>query len=330
VSSPETLTVPAAPPMVRSGARLTGIGSRLPDRIVTNGAIAARAGVDEDWIVRRTGIRARHQADAGFELVDLAAEAGVAALADAGTEAATVDLVLVATVSQERPMPNVAPQVAAKIGACGAAAFDLGAACSGFLYGLATAAAFIGAAQARQVLLIGADLLSLQTDPTDRRTAPLFGDGAAAVVLSATEDTVPWIVELGADGTAASLIETDRERGVIRMNGHETFIQAVSRMSAVSRSVCSQAGVDLDDIDLFVFHQANARITRAVSERLDVTPSRVVDCIAELGNTSAASIPLALQHARAEGRLAHGHKVLLCAVGAGLTWGAALIDWSVS
>jgi 3-oxoacyl-[acyl-carrier-protein] synthase III len=225
-------------------------------------------------------------------------------------------------------MPNAAPQVAARTGASRAAAFDLGAACSGFLYGLAAATAFIQSGRARQVLLIGVDLLSLQTDPTDRRTAPLFGDGAGAVLLTGSAEAAPWTIELGADGSAASLIENDRERGVIRMNGHETFIQAVNRMSAVSRSVCSSAGVELDEVDLFVFHQANARITRALTERLEVPPSRVVDCIAELGNTSAASIPLALAHAREEGRLADGQRVLLCAVGAGLTWGAALIDWS--
>jgi 3-oxoacyl-[acyl-carrier-protein] synthase-3 len=224
-------------------------------------------------------------------------------------------------------MPNAAPQVAARIGASRAAAFDLGAACSGFVFGLGTATAFIESGRAEQVLLVGADLLSLQTDPTDRRTAPLFGDGAAAVLLCASEEAAPWTIELGTDGTAASLIENDRERGVIKMNGHETFIQAVNRMTDVSRRVCERAGVGLDDVDLFVFHQANARITRSVAERLDVEQERVVDCIAEYGNTSAASIPLALEHARAEGSLAGARKVLLCAVGAGLTWGAALIDW---
>jgi 3-oxoacyl-[acyl-carrier-protein] synthase-3 len=310
------------------GARLAGIGTRLPERVVANGQLAAGAGVDEAWILKRTGIRTRRHADAGVDLADLAAGAAAAAVLDAGTDPDAIDLVLVATVSQERPMPNIAPQVAAKVGASRAAALDLGAACSGFVYGLGVAAAFIRAEQASEVLLVGADLLSLQTDPTDRRTAPLFGDGAGAVVLGAAGDAAPWTIELGADGTAASLIQNDRRRGVITMNGHETYIQAVNRMTAATRSVCTRAGLRLDDIDLFVFHQANARITRAVSERLELEPSRVVDCIAELGNTSAASIPLALEHARGEGRLAEGQKVLLCAVGAGLTWGAAVIDWS--
>lgn len=328
--SPEALIQPASARAVKAGTRLTGIGSRLPERIVANEAIAADAGVDETWILRRTGIRARRHADGSLELADLAADAGRAALADAGRDADAIDLVLVATVSQERPMPNIAPQVAAKIGAPRAAAFDLGAACSGFIYGLGAAAAFIDSGRARHVLLIGADLLSLQTDPSDRSTAPLFGDGAGAVVLDAADDAAPWTIELGADGSGASLVENDRERGVIKMNGHETFIQAVGRMTSTTRSVCSRAGLELDAIDLFVFHQANARITRAVTERLGVAPSRVVDCIAELGNTSAASIPLALEHARGEGRLADGQKVILCAVGAGLTWGAALVEWSES
>jgi 3-oxoacyl-[acyl-carrier-protein] synthase-3 len=328
VPSSETLPAPAPAATVRTGARLAGIGSSLPERVVANSEIAAVAGVDDAWILRRTGISSRHHADADLDVADLASGAGAAALADADADPATIDLVLVATVSQERPMPSTGPQVAAKIGAYNAAAFDLGAACSGFVFGLATAAAFIEAGRARQILLIGADQLSRQTDPTDRRTAPLFGDGAAAVLLTATQQTAPWTIELGTDGTAASLIENDREHGAIKMNGHDTFIQAVSRMSAVTRSVCTRAGVGLDDVDLFVFHQANARITRALTERLEVPSSRVVDCIAELGNTSAASIPLALEHAREEGRLEEGQKVLLCAVGAGLTWGAALIDWS--
>jgi 3-oxoacyl-[acyl-carrier-protein] synthase-3 len=304
------------------------IGASLPDRVVASSETAARAGVDEAWILRRTGIRSRRCAADGVELVDLASEAAAAAFVDADADPAAIDLVLVATVSQERPMPSAAPQVAARIGASRAAAFDVGAACSGFVIGLGTAVSFIESGRARQVLLVGADLLSRQTDPTDRRTAPLFGDGAGAVLLTASADAAPWTIELGADGTAASLIENDRDSGVIRMNGHDTFIQAVNRMGEVTLSVCSRADIDPSEVDLFVFHQANARITRALIERLDVPASRVVDCIAEVGNTSAASIPLALQQARAEGRLADGQKVLLCAVGAGLTWGAALIDWS--
>jgi 3-oxoacyl-[acyl-carrier-protein] synthase III len=329
VPSLEPLTQPARASTSLIGARLVGIGSRLPGRVVTNSEIAARAGVDETWILRRTGISKRRRAAGDSDLLDLAAGAATAALADAEIEPAALDLVVVATVSQGRPMPNLAPQVAASIGAS-CAAFDLGAACSGFIYALGTAAAFIESGRAHRVLVIGADLLSLQTDPADRRTAPLFGDGAGAVVLTAAGDAASWTIELGADGTAAQLIENDRELGTIKMNGHETFIHAVNRMAGATRNVCRSSGIELDDVDLFVFHQANARITRALCERLQLPSSRVVDCIAELGNTSAASIPLALQHARSEDRLAGDQKVLLCAVGAGLTWGAALIDWSDS
>jgi 3-oxoacyl-[acyl-carrier-protein] synthase-3 len=329
VPSLEPLTQPARTSTSLIGARLVGLGSRLPERVITNSEIAARAGVDETWILRRTGISNRRRAAGDSDLLDLAAGAATAALADAEIDATTLDLVVVATVSQGRPMPNMAPQVAASIGAS-CAAFDLGAACSGFVYALGTAAAFVESGRARRALLIGADLLSLQTDPADRKTAPLFGDGAGAVVLTAAGDAAPWTIELGADGSAAELIENDRELGTIKMNGHETFIHAVNRMAGATRSVCRSSGIGLEDVDLFVFHQANARITRALCERLELPSSRVVDCIAELGNTSAASIPLALQHARSEDRLAGDQKVLLCAVGAGLTWGAALIDWSDS
>ncbi len=224
-------------------------------------------------------------------------------------------------------MPNVAPLLATRVGTNAVAAFDVGAACSGFLVGLATATAYVEAGRARQVLLVAADLLSRQTDPSDRKTAALFGDGAAAVLLSASAHATPWTIELGSDGSAAELIATDRRSGLIRMNGHDTFIHAVNRMEQVTRSVCAKSGIAAEEVDLFVFHQANGRITRSLTERLGVDSDRVIDCIAELGNTSAASVPLALEHARSQGRLARGDKVLLCAIGSGLIWGAALIEW---
>jgi 3-oxoacyl-[acyl-carrier-protein] synthase III len=328
VYTPETLLaeIDAAQAGQRN-VRLAGLGTSLPEREVANPEIAARAGVDEPWIVQRTGIHARRHASPDLRLVDLAADAALAALRDAALQPHELDLVLVATVSQEQPMPNVAPQLAAKLGATTPAAFDLGAACSGFIVGLATAAGQIEAGRARNVLLVGADLLSRQTDPHDRSTAALFGDGAAAAVLSASRGAGRWSIELGSDGRSAALIETDRDSGLIRMNGHDTFIQAVSRLEQATRSVCADAGADVEDIDLFVFHQANARITRTLAQRLGLKPSQVVDCIAQLGNTSAASVPLALAHARAQGRLSGGEKVLLAAVGAGLTWGAVLLEW---
>jgi 3-oxoacyl-[acyl-carrier-protein] synthase-3 len=326
VSSPELQTRPPAKPPEPSYPALTGLGCFLPDTVVSNATVAARAGVDEGWIEKRTGIRSRRRAT-DLELVDLATSASRAALADAELEAGEIDLVLLATVSQGRPMPNVAPQIAARLGANRAGAFDVGAACSGFVMGLATAAAFIEASRARHVLVVAADLLSRQTDERDRRTAALFGDGAGAAVLSASAGDSRWAFALGADGHAAELIASDPDSGLIRMNGHETFIQAVRRMEEATRDVCDRAGVGLDDVNLFVFHQANGRITSALRQRLALEEARVVDCIAELGNTSAASIPLALEHASRSRRLTAGDTVLLCAVGAGFIWGAALIEW---
>ncbi len=329
MSTPEAVLSARGDPMRPVHVRLAGLGSSLPAPIVANRQIAARTGVDEAWITRRTGISTRRHAPADLSLVELAANAADDAVADAGLDVQLIDLVIVATVSHEQPMPNVAPQVAERIGALNAAAFDLGAACAGFMAGLATAAAHIEAGRAEHVLLVAADMLSRQTDPADRRTAALFGDGAGAAVLAASAGSERWVIELGTDGANAGLIANDPSSGLISMNGHDTFIQAVRHIEQATRSVLAAAGVRLDEVDLFVFHQANARITRAVVERLQIDPDRAVECIAELGNTSAASIPLALEHARGSGRLASGQTVLLAAVGAGLTWGAALIEWEL-
>lgn len=338
MSTPETLERNARRAQAQAGARqakapscaqVVGLGGALPPQSVANESIAAAcAGIDDAWIERRTGIRSRRHVSSEATLVELAASSGRAALVDAGVEGAELDLVLLATVSQETPMPSLAPQVATAVGALGAGAFDIGAACSGFLMGLATAVSFIEASRARNVLVVGADMLSRQTDPRDRRTAALFGDGAGAVVLSVAGCGGVDAIELGADGSLAELIVTDNETGFIRMDGHETFKHAVSDMERATRSICARSGLDLAaDVDLFVFHQANARITRSLAARLDLPEERVVDCIAELGNTSAASVPLALDYARADGRLVAGSRVLLCAVGSGFIWGAALLEW---
>lgn len=327
MSTPEALELDA-PAKLPTCAQVVGLGSALPPRTVANESIAAGVGVDGAWIERRTGIRSRRHAASETTLVGLAASSGRAALIDAGLEGAELDLVILATVSQETSMPSLAPQVATAVGALRAGAFDVGAACSGFLMGLATGVSFIESSRARTVLVVGADTLSRETDPRDRRTAALFGDGAGAVVLSAAGSGGVAEIELGADGSLSELIVTDRETGFIRMDGHETFKHAVSTMERATRSICARSGLDLAaDIDLFVFHQANARITSSLATRLALPEARVVDCIAELGNTSAASLPLALDHARADGRLVAGSRVLLCAVGSGFIWGAALLEW---
>jgi 3-oxoacyl-[acyl-carrier-protein] synthase-3 len=311
----------------RSSALAVGLGCWLPEPAVSSSEIAHAVGVDEAWILRRTGIRSRRHAPPSLTLSELAVRAAAAALDDAGLAPAELELLVLATVSQQQRLPTAAPQVAAAVGAVNAGAFDLGAACSGFVTALAVASAFIEAGRFGNALVVGADTMARFTDPRDRRTAPIFGDGAGALVLTAGRRGGVQALELGADGDAAGLIETDPASGFVRMEGPETFKTAVATMERSARSLCAKAGLELADVDLFVFHQANARITRALIERLDVPAERVVDCIAELGNTSAASVPLALEHARAQGRLRDGERVLLGAVGAGFTSSTALLEW---
>lgn len=311
-------------------AGVLGLGAALPDEVVSNQEIASRLGVDTEWIVRRTGIQERRHAAPGASLNDLAAHAGRAALADANLDAEAIDQVLVATMSADSVTPNAAPVVAHLLGATGAGAMDIGAACTGTLSAMAAACGQIESGRAEHILVIGAEMLSRHTDMEDRRTAALFGDGAGALVLSATAAGGVGPVILGADGARADLITADRLDGNIVMNGHDTFVNAVQRLGEGTVQACAAADVELDEIDLFVFHQANGRILSAAAERLAVPTSKVLDCIAWVGNTSAASIPLGLAEARARGLLAPGSRVLLGAVGAGFTWGATVIEWGAS
>jgi 3-oxoacyl-[acyl-carrier-protein] synthase III len=308
-------------------AGIVGMGSALPARAVTNAEIAARVGVDVAWIQRRTGICERRYAAAGERVSDLAAAAGRMALADAGVDAADVDLVLVATLAADEITPATAPLVAHELGMVDTAAIDVGAACAGTIAALAHATAWIEAGRARNVLVIGAEILTRFVDRDDRRTAPLFGDGAGALVVSwdAGGSFGPFV--LGSDGGAAQAIRATRERGLLEMEGHETFLMAVQRLASCTEQVLAQAGLSLDDVDLFVYHQANGRILSSVAERLGVAGERVFDCIAQLGNTSAASVPLALVEAQRAGLLEPGTRVLLGAVGAGLVWGATVMTW---
>ncbi len=308
-------------------AGVLGLGAALPDAVVANEEIAERLGVDAEWIIRRTGIHERRRAAPDARLSDLAAEAGRAALADAGLEADVLDHVLVATMSADDVTPNAAPVVAHLIGAAGAGAMDIGAACTGTLSAIAAGCGLIESGRAEHILVVGAELLSRHTDDDDRRTAALFGDGAGALVLSAASDGSIGPVILGADGGAADLITADRLDGNIRMNGHDTFVTAVTRLGQATVQACAAADVELDDIDLFVFHQANGRILTAAAERLGLPTEKVLDCIAMLGNTSAASVPLGLAEARKRGQLGVDTRVLLGAVGAGFTWGATVVEW---
>ena len=307
-----------------------GLGHYLPEEVVPNEPIAERIGVDDEWIVRRTGIRSRRRAAPDERLVDLAANAGTQALKDAQTDPDEIDLVLVASLSQDQLTPNAAPLVAHALGADKAGALDLGAACSGWLSGLSLAAAQVEIGRADRVLLIGAEILTRLTDYTDRKTAALWGDGAGAVVIGADGDGTIGPVVLSADGGLADVITATHEERLLRVEGHETFQTAVKRLTEATLEALARAELTLDDIDIFVYHQANARILRAVGERLDLPSEKVADYIAEVGNTSAASIPLTLALLRDEGRLHAGQRVLVSAIGAGFTWGAGTIDWEIA
>jgi 3-oxoacyl-[acyl-carrier-protein] synthase-3 len=311
-------------------AGIVGLGCALPPRVVPNAEISPSIGVQDDWIERRTGIRERRYAEPGARLAELAAAAGRAALADAGVSGAQVDLVLVASCSQDSVMPNAAPQVAHELGAQRAAAFDVGSACTGFLAALAAARAMLASGAARTALVIGAEIMSRHIDPNDRNTAALFGDGAGAIVATAGAPGELGPVILGSDGAHAGLVVADRETQLLAMDGHETFKQAVRRLSEVSIAASEAAGLPLGELDLYVYHQANTRILTSLAQRLALDPLKVVDAIATVGNTSAASVPLALEQARSDGRLSAGMRVLLGAVGSGFTWGASVVEWGMT
>jgi 3-oxoacyl-[acyl-carrier-protein] synthase-3 len=312
------------------GAAVASVGASLPAGIVDSSEIEARLGLAPDWIERRTGIRQRHVAAPQERLETHATAAAAAALEQAGIDAIDVDLVLVATSTPDEIMPNAAPLVAKALGATRAGGYDVGAACSGFLAALQAGASIIDAGRANTVVVIGADFMSRVIDPADRGTSAVFADGAGAVVLVATGETRIGPILLGSDGDSERIILIDRDEQLIRMVGHETYKLAVAKLSESTAEAVAAAGLELDDIDLFVYHQANARILTAVGEKLGLRAERVVDCISELGNTTAATLPLALEHSVQNGRLRRGDRVLLAAFGAGFTWGATVLEWGVA
>ncbi|RMB84842.1 beta-ketoacyl-ACP synthase III [Streptomyces shenzhenensis] len=323
-------------------AVLCGLAGWVPPRVVTNDELAERLDTDDAWIRTRTGIRRRHVAEPGQATSDLAVAAGRLALRSAGTD--SVDAVIVTTTTPDRPCPATAPVVATRLGLAGAAAFDVGAVCTGFVYGLATAAGLIASGVARRVLLIGADTYSTIVDPLDRTNAIIFGDGAGAVVLRAGHADEPGAVghfDLGSDGAHEELITVaaggSRQRATggepthaerhFAMRGKEVYRHAVTRMAASARTALSEAGWKTDDVDHFVPHQANLRILHSVADDLDLPRERCVANIDAVGNTGAASIPLALADAVARQRIRAGERLLLTAFGGGLTWGSCLLTW---
>lgn len=321
----------AAPRGERRGLRGAAIGSlgvALPENVVTNVPIAARLGVDEHWIMKRVGVRERRHLLPGERLEDLVVRASRNALAAGGLTPDELDLILVGTLSQDEVLPNTAPLVAGVLGAGNAGAMDLGAACMGFVSGIAMGAAQIEAGRADTVLVVGADAISRFLDPEDRRTAALMADGAGAAIMTAVDPPGrigPCVLRADDSGRQCVVIPTDTR--TLFMEGQQTFVSAVECLSRVTMQALDAAGTTIDEVDLFAYHQANARITKAVGKKLDLPLDRVVDCVATFGNTSAGSIPLALDTALRDGRLRDGSKVLLAAIGAGFNWGATVIEW---
>ena len=311
-------------------ARILGLGHQVPPEVVPNGPIAERIGVDDAWIVKRTGIKSRRRALPDERLSDYATFAGRRALNDAGVDPLDVDLVLVATMTPDEITPNAAPVVANALGADNAGAIDVGAACTGWLAALRLAAGQVETGRADRVLVIGAELLTRITNFDDPKTAMLFGDGAGAVLVGSEGDGDIGPIVLAADGGLADRITASHDKRVLEMDGHSTYQVAVKRLSEATVSAVARAGLELEDVDLFVYHQANGRIIKAVGDRLDLEPARVADYVAHMANTSAASIPLTLSLLREDGRLRPGQKVLLAAIGAGFTWGAGVIEWGVA
>jgi len=328
--TPTSAIAPRLTPTRRRGmtAGIFGIGAALPEHVITNADLEQRLDTNDEWIVRRTGIRERRHLQGDETLADLATRACLLALDDAGRSGSEVDHVIVSTFTPDRVTPGLAPEVARVIGAERAAAVDLNAACAGFLYGLDQAAALVESGRASVVLVCGAEALSRVTDHDDRSTAVLFGDGAGAVVVAGgdLELGVGGFV-LGADGAQADLLYAERDERVLHMQGAEVYRHAVRRMVAASREALERAGKTVDDIDLYVAHQANVRIIYAAADELGVPREKVVVNVDRVANTSSASIPLALEQAEREGRLKPGATVALAAFGAGFVWGAGIVSW---
>jgi 3-oxoacyl-[acyl-carrier-protein] synthase-3 len=313
---------------------LLGVGSYLPARIVTNEELARRVDTSDEWIVERTGIHQRHIAADDERTSDLACGASVNALKAARRDAKDIDLVILATATPDLTFPATAARVQAELGITNGAAFDLQAVCSGFIFALATADNFLTRRQFRRALVIGAETFSRIVDWQDRGTCVLFGDGAGAVVLEAQEnagDRGVISTFLRTDGRMHDLLYVDggpsetNTVGKVRMVGNAVFRQAVEHISGAMLEACARAGVALQAVDWFVPHQANQRILDGVARKLGVPVEKVVSTVALHGNTSAASVPLALDTAVRDGRIKPGDLVLMEALGGGLTWGAALV-----
>ena len=323
--------------MIRS--HVMGCGSFLPRTVLSNAELAKRVDTSDEWIRERTGIQQRHIVAKGELTSDLALQAARNALHDAKIDAHDLDLIIVATTTPDQTFPATATRLQARLGMKRGAAFDVQAVCSGFIYGMAVADNFIKAGQAKTVLLVGAESMSRLLDWKDRTTCVLFGDGAGAVVLQAHRghgnhsDRGVLNTKLYSDGRLHDLLYVDggpsstQTTGHLRMQGKEVFRHAVTNISAAITASVEEAGFKISDIDWFVPHQANQRILDGTARKLGISSTKVVSTVAQHGNTSAASVPLALATAVQDGRIHKGQLVLLEAMGGGFTWGASLIRW---
>ncbi|HEY8792319.1 MAG TPA: beta-ketoacyl-ACP synthase III [Gaiellaceae bacterium] len=315
---------------------ITGLGVKVPDRVVTNEDLKQYVDTSDEWIRERTGIRERRMASREEALSDIALPASRDALAQAGVEGKDIDLLIVATVTPDMSFPSTGAILANKLGAVDAAAYDLSAGCTGFMYALAQAYGMLVGGLAKRALVVGGDLLSRILDWEDRSTLVLFGDGAGAVVMEAVPEQGFLGFELGADGAggeslwlpgSGSRIFDDPDR-FVKMNGREVFKFATRILVKSAQNVMERCGVTIDDVDVYVPHQANMRIIDHATKKLGVPSEKVVINVDRYGNTSSGSIPLALADAAQDGRLKPGKLVLMTGMGAGLTWGSALIRWT--
>jgi 3-oxoacyl-[acyl-carrier-protein] synthase-3 len=318
---------------------ITGLGAYVPERVLTNEELSTIVDTTDEWIMTRTGIRERRIAAPDEALTDLALPAARTALAQARVDAKDIDLLVCATVTPDMMFPTSSALLADALGAPDAAAYDLLAGCTGFMYALAQAYGMVAAGLAERALVIGGDVLSRILDWTDRSTLVLFGDGAGAVVLERVPEPGFLGFELGADGgggihlslpgSGSRRIEDASANGFVHMNGREVFKFATRVLVSSARAVLDRCGVSVDEVDVYVPHQANVRIMDHAAEKLGIPPERMVINVDRYGNTSSGSIPLALADAQRDGRLKKGDLVLMTGMGAGLTWGSGLMEWTL-
>jgi 3-oxoacyl-[acyl-carrier-protein] synthase III len=315
---------------------ITGLGTHVPERVLTNDELARIVDTSDEWIRERTGIRERRVASEEEALTDIALPAAQEALGDAGVEAADIDLLICATVTPDMMFPTSAALLADALGSPKAAAYDLLAGCTGFVYALAQAYGMVASGLSRRALVVGGDVLSKILDWDDRSTLVLFGDGAGAVVLEPVDHGGFLGFELGADGGGGENLwlpgsgsrKFDNPDGYVKMNGREVFKFATRIMVYSAEQILSECGKSVRDVDVYIPHQANKRIIDYAADKLGIPLEKTVINVDRYGNTSSGSIPLALTDARAEGRLRDGALVLMTGMGAGLTWGSALIEWT--